>query len=190
MKTDKMVVKKFKNVFISEVEPKAGDTMICIHVSNFNYGKTCVVTEAQIKYDIPLDRKNWKVVVPETKEPMQIFIEVKTDYTDPDTGNITIDCYTDDDDNSDTARVVAEVTIDGEVIRGTNPTITEADFQDPLVIEAIEEVKEEQKAIKQAVIDLVLERIKEDVRVGDMTAIDELLMFCPAKNLKGYLPED
>lgn len=124
------------------------------------------------------------------KQSMQVFVEVKTDYTDPDTGNITIDCYEDDDDNSDKTRMVAEVTPDGEVIRGTNPNITEADFQDPLVIEAIKEVKEEQKGIKQAVIDLVLEQIKKDVAVGDMTAIDELLMFCPAKYLKGYLPEN
>lgn len=124
------------------------------------------------------------------KESMQVFVEVKIDYIDPDTGNITIDCYEDDDDNSDTARMVAEVTIDGEVVRGTNPNITEADFQDPLVIEAIEEAKEKQKEIKQELVDKVLEEIKRDVNSGDVTAIDGLLILCKAKHLKDYLPED
>jgi len=32
-----------------------------------------------------------------------------------------------------------------------------------------------------------LERIKEDVISGDLTAIDELLNFVPEKYLKGYL---
>lgn len=124
------------------------------------------------------------------KNAMQVFAEVLTDYTCPETGNITIDCYPDTDENSTNARKIAEVTIDGIVVRGTNPEITEADFQCPLVIEAIEQAKDEQKAIKQAVIDVVLERIKKDVAEGDMTAIDELLMFCLAVNLKGYLEED
>lgn len=125
-----------------------------------------------------------------TKDKMQVFVEVRTTYTDHYTQNITIDCYVDDDENSDTARVVAEVTPDGEVIKGTNPVITEADFQCPLVIEAIKEAKEAQQNIKQELIDKVLVRIREDVEVQDFTAIDELLMFCPAKYLKGYLAED
>ncbi len=125
-----------------------------------------------------------------TNKTMQVFVEVKTDYTDPDTGNITIDCYMDDDDNSDTARMVAEITIDGVVVRGTNPNITEADFQDPLVIEAIKEVQEEQKKIKQELITKVIDLIDEDCRNKDFTAIDVLLMSCPAINLKSYLKEE
>lgn len=43
---------------------------------------------------------------------------------------------------------------------------------------------------KQKLVDAVLERIKEDVSQGDLTAIDELLKFCPVENLIGYLPEE
>ena len=42
---------------------------------------------------------------------------------------------------------------------------------------------------KQALIDRVLEQIKEDVAVGDVTAIEELLTFVPKENLIQYLPE-
>lgn len=121
------------------------------------------------------------------KNEDQIFAEVLTDYTDDETGKISIDCYPDTDPNSENARTVAWITIDGNIVRGTNPEITEADFHCPLVIKAIAEVQEEQKAHKQKLIDECLEKIKKDCADGDVTAIDELLMFCPAENLKGYL---
>ncbi len=38
-------------------------------------------------------------------------------------------------------------------------------------------------------VDLVIERIKEDINCGDLTAIDELLRFVPRENLIGFLPE-
>jgi len=40
---------------------------------------------------------------------------------------------------------------------------------------------------KQRLINKCLERIKEDVAIGDLTAIDELLNFVPKKYLEGYL---
>ena len=43
---------------------------------------------------------------------------------------------------------------------------------------------------KQRLIDAVLEQIKEDVELGDVTAIEELLTFVPGCNLIGYLPEE
>lgn len=43
---------------------------------------------------------------------------------------------------------------------------------------------------KQILIDKVLERIKQDVAEGDVTAIEELLSFVRIANLKGYLAED
>lgn len=42
----------------------------------------------------------------------------------------------------------------------------------------------------EPLIDKVLDRIKEDVSFGDMTAIDELLRFLPTDILKGYLSEN
>ena len=44
--------------------------------------------------------------------------------------------------------------------------------------------------VGQELIDKVLEQMKKDIEVGDLTAIDELLTFVPIRNLKGYLAED
>ena len=43
---------------------------------------------------------------------------------------------------------------------------------------------------EEALYDKVLDRIKEDVYSGDMTAVDELLKMLPKEALKGYLAED
>lgn len=117
------------------------------------------------------------------------FAEVLSDYTDPD-GNISIDAYPDFDENSENGRTVALVSPDGEVIKGTNPTIEADDLECLLVKDAIAEAIQRQHEIKQELVDKALEQIKEDVATGDLTAIDELLMFVPTKNLKGFLPEN
>ena len=39
-------------------------------------------------------------------------------------------------------------------------------------------------------IDTVLEQIVKDVQDGDLTAIQELLVYCPVDALKQYLPEE
>ena len=39
-------------------------------------------------------------------------------------------------------------------------------------------------------VDKVLEQIKKDVEVGDMTAVEELLRDVPDEILKSYLPEE
>lgn len=39
-------------------------------------------------------------------------------------------------------------------------------------------------------IERVLEQIKADLSMGDVTAIEELLTFVPKENLIGYLPEE
>lgn len=43
---------------------------------------------------------------------------------------------------------------------------------------------------EEAIYDKALDRIKEDVAFGDMTAIDELLKMLPIEAVKGYLAED
>ena len=43
---------------------------------------------------------------------------------------------------------------------------------------------------KQILINEVIEHIKEDVAMGDFTAIEELLKFCPTESLIAYLPEE
>lgn len=42
----------------------------------------------------------------------------------------------------------------------------------------------------QSIVDKCLERIKQDVEAGDLTAIDELLKSVPVEDLKGFLPEE
>jgi hypothetical protein len=123
------------------------------------------------------------------KKPMQVFAEVLTDYTDPETGNITIDCFVDTDPNSE-GRVVAEVTPDGEIVKGKNELITYLDLKCPLVIAAIEEAKTEQEERKQKLVDDVIEDLKESLASGDFTVLDELLKFIPSKNLIQALPEE
>jgi len=39
-------------------------------------------------------------------------------------------------------------------------------------------------------VDRVLEQIVEDVRNGDLTAIQELLVYCEVNAMKQYLPEE
>jgi len=41
-----------------------------------------------------------------------------------------------------------------------------------------------------SLINRVIEQIKADVSMGDVTAIEELLTFVPKENLIGYLPEE
>ena len=42
---------------------------------------------------------------------------------------------------------------------------------------------------KQELIDSVLDQIQIDIRIGDMTALEEMLKFMPEQYLMGYLPE-
>lgn len=42
----------------------------------------------------------------------------------------------------------------------------------------------------QALIDRVVEQIKDDIAMGDIEALEELLRFIPKENLIQYLPEE
>ena len=41
-----------------------------------------------------------------------------------------------------------------------------------------------------SLINRVIEEIRKDFAMGDLTALDELLTFVPRENLIGYLPEE
>jgi hypothetical protein len=43
--------------------------------------------------------------------------------------------------------------------------------------------------MKQKLIDQVLDQILQDVAMGDLTAIEELIKNLPNKTLQGFLPE-
>jgi hypothetical protein len=44
--------------------------------------------------------------------------------------------------------------------------------------------------IMSSLIDRVIEEIRKNFAMGDLTALDELLSFVPRENLIGYLPEE
>lgn len=44
--------------------------------------------------------------------------------------------------------------------------------------------------VQNKLIDRVIEKIKEDIADGDVTALDELLKFIPIENLIAFLPEN
>ena len=43
---------------------------------------------------------------------------------------------------------------------------------------------------KHDLIDRVMDQIAQDLEGGDLTALEELLMFVPRENLIAYLPEE
>jgi predicted transcriptional regulator len=119
------------------------------------------------------------------------YSEVRCDYFEEDTNLYYIDAWRGEDDNEE-GKTIATVDEDGVVCWKDNYSIgyeMNKELHSNLW-EAIEEAKEKQKERKQELVDRCIEEIKRDVASGDVTAIDELLMFLPTKYLKGYLPED
>ena len=51
-------------------------------------------------------------------------------------------------------------------------------------------IASKQKSNSKEIIDQVIDQIKEDVGMGDMTAIEELLQNVPEKSMQSYLGED
>lgn len=119
------------------------------------------------------------------------FSEVRCDYYEDDTKLYYIDAWVSDDDEAE-GMTIAVVDEDGVVEWRKGNSIMYLANKDMFanVFEAIEEAKEKQREHKQELVDKCIEEIKRDVASGDVTAIDEMLMFLPTKYLKGYLPED
>ncbi len=112
--------------------------------------------------------------------------EVRNDYFDSFTGLYHVEVFLTDNDDEE-GMSIATVDEDGQVQFKGLDRLDGYDLNP--VDKAIMEVRDKIIATKQSLIDRCLEQIKEDVSIGDLTAIDELLMFLPAKYLKGYLPE-
>lgn len=69
-------MKKFGKYTISDQEPQAGNRVICIQKTNFNYEKIEVITEFQAKHKIA-DTVNWKVIVDEDAVTVEGLLEFK-----------------------------------------------------------------------------------------------------------------
>ena len=83
-------------------------------------------------------------------------------------------------DTEDKKRSYGRISIKtGKFVGDTRCMIALIDYWDKEVYE-----KEE------AFYDKVLDQIKKDVYMGDMTAVDELIKRLPKKVLEGYLAED
>lgn len=112
---------------------------------------------------------------------MSKYAEIRADYTD-DKGVTHIDAWLTADDNENGTTIA--LIVGGDVYYKDYDAMT-----DDYAKEVIEEAKQEQN-IGQDLIDKCIERIKEDVESGDLTAIDELLKFVPKQFLEGFLPEN
>lgn len=49
---------------------------------------------------------------------------------------------------------------------------------------------EEREQLQDNLVDTVIEQIKKDIEVGDVSAIFAMLTYCPAEQLIQYLPEE
>lgn len=119
----------------------------------------------------------------------QKFIEVHSDYQDPETGNIAIDAYLTTDDETP-GRTVCWVSPDGKIIPGTNPECESDDLECSVVQEAIADARLRQEEDKQKLVDDVIDDLKESFNHGDYTVLDDLLKRVPSKNLIQALPEE
>lgn len=119
----------------------------------------------------------------------QKFIEVHSDYQDPETGNIAIDAYLTTDDETP-GRTVCWVSPDGKIIPGTNPECESDDLECSVVQEAIADARLCQEEDKQKLVDDVIDDLKESFNHGDYTVLDDLLKRIPSKNLIQALPEE
>lgn len=119
------------------------------------------------------------------------FTEVRCDYLEPDTNLYHIDAWVSDDDDAE-GMTIAVVDEDGVVEwrKGNSIMYMQNKEMFANLWEAIEEAKEKQKEHKQELVDKCIEEIKNDVRSGDVTAIDGMLILVPTKVLKDFLPED
>lgn len=119
------------------------------------------------------------------------FSEVRCDYRETDTNLYYIDAWVSEDDDEG-GMTIATVDEDGivEWKKGNSIMYMENKELYANLWEAIEEAKEKQREHKQELIEKVIEQIRDDVKGGDLTAIDELISFLPTKYLKAYLPED
>jgi len=53
-----------------------------------------------------------------------------------------------------------------------------------------EELEKDERSDREKLVDRVIEQMREDFELHDLTAVAELLSFCPEENLRGYLSEE
>lgn len=106
-----------------------------------------------------------------------IWSEIRNDFQD-DEVIINIDAWISPDDNEE-GTVIAKVHPDGRV-EYIDDRARKDKYAQEMIIQSVQD----------QLYNMVVERIKEDIEAGDVTAIIELLEFCPNENLIDYLPEE
>ena len=106
-----------------------------------------------------------------------IWSEIRNDFGD-ENEIIQIDAWISPDDNEN-GTVIANVHPDGNV-QYLDDRARKDRYAQEMIIEAVQE----------KLFWRVVQRIKQDIKEGDLTAVSELLEFCPNENLIGYLPEE
>ena len=105
-----------------------------------------------------------------------IWSEIRNDFED--TGTVHIDAWITPDDNEN-GTVIAKVHPDGSV-EYLDDRARKDKYAQEMIIEAVQ----------QKLFNTVIYHIQEDLAMGDVTALEELLSYCPKENLIGYLPEE
>ena len=118
-------------------------------------------------------------------EKENIWSEIRTDYTDEETGLTHVDAWINPDDDED-GKTIAVIDCFGVTTykdeRAKADKYAQEEIQD-----AIRRIEDE----RAEVVDKLIERLKQDFREGDYTVIDEILVHnVTMKVLRNSLPED
>ena len=114
-----------------------------------------------------------------------IWQEIRTNYTEPETNITKVDAYLTGDDNEN-GNVIA--TIDD---KGVATYIDERAKSDKYAQEEIQAAIQKITDERHELVDKVIERLKQDFLEEDYTVIDELLLYNVSTSaLKNVLPEE
>ena len=105
------------------------------------------------------------------KKVKNIWSEIKTGYTDDETGITTVDAWITGNDDED-GKVIATIDDKGNVTYIDERAKSDAYAQEEIQA-AIQKIEDE----RHEVVDKLIESLKQDFRDGDFTVIDEILVY-------------
>ena len=114
-----------------------------------------------------------------------IWSEIRTDYTEEETGLTHVDAWINPDDDED-GKTIAVIDCFGKVTYKDERAKSDKYAQEE-ILDAIRRIEDE----RAEVVDKLIEELKKDFREGDYTVIDEILVHnVSMKVLKASLPEE
>lgn len=119
------------------------------------------------------------------KNEERIWGEIRSDYTEDETGITHIDAWVTGDDDEE-GKTIATIDDFGNV-----KYVDERAKSDQYAQEVIQEKIREKEDERHELVDQVIEQLKKDFAVGDYTVIDEILVHnVSMKVLRASLPEE